>query len=211
MNSNTLAALSILAMTTTACATYGDDDMDTDMANAGMNDDMASAGMNDGMRNDTMMVGGAQMYANRNIIENAANSPIHTTLVSAVQAAGLADTLSGPGPFTVFAPTNAAFDKLPAGTVNTLLQPANREQLTSILTHHVVPGTITAENLVDMIRQAGGPANLRTVEGGTLTARMAGNNVIIVDEKGNTATVTQTDVMQSNGIIHVIDSVVMPG
>ena len=174
----------------------------------------ASYGMDDGAMasaDTTVMVGGAPMYPTRNIVENAVNSADHTTLVAAVKAAGLVDTLSGPGPFTVFAPTNAAFDKLPAGTVDTLLKPANKAMLTKILTYHVVPGRVSAEDLMMKIRQGGGMAKLTTVEGGTLTAKMMGGNVVLVDEKGGMATVTQADVFQSNGVIHVTNTVSMPG
>jgi uncharacterized surface protein with fasciclin (FAS1) repeats len=156
-------------------------------------------------------VGGAAMYPNRTIVQNAANSPIHTTLVAAVTAVGLVDTLSGAGPFTVFAPTNAAFAKLPAGTVDTLLQPANRAQLQAVLTYHVVAGRVTAADLMRRIRAGGGSARLTTVQGGTLTARMQGRNVILVDGRGGRARVTQADVMQSNGVIHVTDAVSLPG
>ncbi len=158
----------------------------------------------------TVSVGGAAMYPTRNIVENAVNSPIHTTLVAAVTAAGLADTLSGPGPFTVFAPTNAAFAKLPAGTVETLVMPANRATLTKILTYHVVSGRVSAADLIARINAGGGRAALTTVEGGTLTASLRGRSVILTDEKGGTAVVTQADVFQSNGVIHVTDSVSMP-
>jgi uncharacterized surface protein with fasciclin (FAS1) repeats len=157
------------------------------------------------------MVGGAAMYPSRNIVENAMNSADHTTLVAAVEAAGLVDTLSGEGPFTVFAPTNAAFDKLPAGTVQSLLEPANREMLRSILTYHVVPGAITSAGLMGMIVAGNGETKLTTVQGGTLTARMRGDWIVLVDAKGGTAVVTQADVMQSNGVIHVTDTVSMPG
>jgi uncharacterized surface protein with fasciclin (FAS1) repeats len=160
---------------------------------------------------DTATVGGAAMYASRNIVENAANSPLHTTLVAAVKAAGLVDTLSGPGPFTVFAPTNDAFAKLPAGTVDTLLQPGNRAMLQSVLTYHVVPGRVTAEELVGMIRAGGGRARLTTVQGGTLTASTMNGRVTLTDAKGGMAHVTQADVMQSNGVIHVTDAVSLPG
>ena len=177
------------------CATYGMDD-----------GEMASASAD-----TTVMVGGAAMYPTRNIIENAVNSADHTTLVAAVKAAGLVDTLSGPGPFTVFAPTNAAFAKLPEGTVDTLLKPENKAMLTKILTYHVVPGRVSAEDLMMKIKQGGGMAKLTTVEGGTLTAKMMGGNVVLVDEKGGMATVTQADVFQSNGVIHVTDTVSMPG
>jgi uncharacterized surface protein with fasciclin (FAS1) repeats len=156
------------------------------------------------------MVGGAAMYPSKDIVDNAVNSKDHTTLVAAVKAAGLVDTLKGPGPFTVFAPTNAAFDKLPGGTVDTLLKPENKDQLVKVLTYHVVPGRITSHKLVAMIKKDGGQATLKTVEGGTLTAMMSGDNVVIKDEKGDTATVTQADVMQKNGIIHVVDTVLLP-
>ena len=151
------------------------------------------------------------MYASRNIIENAVNSADHTTLVAAVKAAGLVDTLSGPGPFTVFAPTNAAFAALPAGTVDMLLKPENKAMLQTVLTYHVVPGRVTAADLMQQIRAGGGSARLTTVQGGTLTARMQGNNIVLVDAKGGTATVTQADVMQSNGVIHVTNAVSLPG
>jgi uncharacterized surface protein with fasciclin (FAS1) repeats len=174
--------------------------------NDGMNGPSASA-----QSRSTVTVGGAPMYASRNIIENAVNSRDHTTLVAAVKAAGLAETLSGPGPFTVFAPTNAAFSRLPAGTVEAALRPQNRSMLQSVLTYHVVPGRLTAADLMARIRAAGGSARLTTVQGGTLTARMSGNNIVLVDGRGGTATVTQANVMQSNGVIHVTNAVSMPG
>ncbi|WP_198350653.1 fasciclin domain-containing protein [Sphingomonas prati] len=155
-------------------------------------------------------VGGAPMYPNKTIVENAVNSKDHTTLVAAVKAAGLVDTLSGPGPFTVFAPTNAAFAKLPAGTVDTLLQPANKATLTSILTYHVVSGRMTAKDLTKAIKAGGGRATLTTVAGGTLTATMSGKRIMLTDAKGGMSHVTQGDVMQSNGVIHVVDTVLMP-
>lgn len=158
----------------------------------------------------TVMVGGAEMFPSRNIVENAVNSADHTTLVAAVKAAGLVETLSGPSPFTVFAPTNAAFAKLPTGTVDTLLKPENKAALSGVLTYHVVPGRVTASELMRMIEAGGGMARLTTVNGGTLTARVSGGNVVLVDAKGGTATVTQADVMQSNGIIHVTDAVSLP-
>lgn len=160
---------------------------------------------------DTTTVGGAAMYDSRNIIENAVNSSDHTTLVAAVKAAGLVDTLSGPGPFTVFAPTNDAFAKLPAGTVDTLLQPANLTTLQSVLTYHVVPGRVTAAELLAMIKAGGGRARLTTVQGGQLTASVMGGRVMLTDTKGGMAHVTQADVMQSNGVIHVTDAVSLPG
>ena len=159
----------------------------------------------------TSMVGGAEMFPTRNIIQNAVNSADHTTLVAAVKAAGLVDTLSGAGPFTVFAPTNAAFAKLPAGTVDTLLQPANKAMLQSILTYHVVPGRLTAANLMSKIRAGGGSARLTTVNGAILTARMMDGGIVLVDGKGGISHVTQANVMQSNGVIHVTDSVSLPG
>jgi uncharacterized surface protein with fasciclin (FAS1) repeats len=156
-------------------------------------------------------VGGAAMYPSKTIVANAVNSPDHTTLVAAVKAANLVDTLSGAGPFTVCAPTNAAFAKLPAGTVDTLLLPANRAMLQSVLTYHVVPGRIDAAELMRMISAGGGQAQLTTVQGATLTARMMGDRVMLTDAKGGMSHVTQADVMQSNGVIHVVDSVVLPG
>jgi uncharacterized surface protein with fasciclin (FAS1) repeats len=156
------------------------------------------------------MVGGAPMYANKNIIQNAMNSQDHTTLVAAVKAAGLADTLQGPGPFTVFAPVNAAFAMLPAGTVEMLLKPESKAQLTKILTYHVVPGRYDMMTLVKDIRQAGGRVSLKTVEGETLILSESGNMLMVTDQKGNTAQVTIPDVFQSNGVIMVVDKVLMP-
>ncbi len=158
----------------------------------------------------TPMVGGAAMYPSRNIVENAAQSKAHTTLVAAVKAAGLVDTLSGAGPFTVFAPTNAAFARLPAGTVDTLLRPENKPMLQSVLTYHVVAGRVSAAQLVGKIKAGGGMARLATVQGGTLVARLVGGKVVLTDEKGGRATVTQADVYQSNGVIHVTDAVSLP-
>ena len=155
-------------------------------------------------------VGGAAMYPTKTIVENAAKSKDHTTLVAAVQAAGLAETLSGPGPFTVFAPTNAAFKKLPAGTVDTLLKPENKAQLTSVLTYHVVSGTMTAKDIAGAIKTGGGTATLTTVQGEPLTASMRGSKLVLTDAKGGKSTVTIKDVRQSNGVIHVVDTVLMP-
>jgi uncharacterized surface protein with fasciclin (FAS1) repeats len=155
-------------------------------------------------------VGGAPMLPTKDIIDNAVTSKDHTTLVAAVKAAGLVDTLKGPGPFTVFAPTNAAFAALPAGTVDTLLKPENKGMLTGILTYHVVPGKVDAKSLVKMIEDGKGSASLKTVAGGTLTAKASGGKVMVTDEKGGTATVTIADVMQSNGVIHVVDKVLLP-
>jgi uncharacterized surface protein with fasciclin (FAS1) repeats len=156
------------------------------------------------------MVGGAPMYANKNIVENALNSKDHTTLVAAVKAAGLVDTLEGKGPFTVFAPTNEAFDKLPAGTVDTLVKPENKDMLVKILTYHVVPGKYTAAKLKKDIMQGNGTTTLKTVQGEMLTLTMEGADLVVKDEKGGIAHITTANVMQSNGIIHVIDSVLQP-
>jgi len=159
----------------------------------------------------TVTVGGAPMYPSRNIVENAVNSKDHTTLVAAVKAAGLVETLQSPGPFTVFAPTNAAFKKLPAGTVETLVKPENKQTLTGILTYHVVPGRMSAKNLMDAVKQGGGKAMLKTVAGGTLTIEAQGTKLIITDAKGDKSTVTIANVNQSNGVIHVVDTVLLPG
>ena len=157
-----------------------------------------------------VMVGGAPMLASKDIIDNAVNSKDHTTLVAAVKAAGLVETLKGPGPFTVFAPTNAAFAALPAGTVDTLLKPESKPTLTKVLTYHVVAGKYDAAALSKMIADGKGMASLKTVAGGTLTAKASGNAVMVTDEKGGTATVTIADVYQSNGVIHVVDKVLLP-
>ena len=156
------------------------------------------------------MVGGAPMLDSKNIVENAVNSKDHTTLVTALKAAGLVETLSGKGPFTVFAPTNAAFDKLPAGTVDTLLKPESKKTLTGILTYHVVAGKMSASDIVDAIKKGNGKAELKTVNGEKLTASLDDKDVIVTDAKGGKAKVTIADVMQSNGVIHVIDTVLMP-
>jgi uncharacterized surface protein with fasciclin (FAS1) repeats len=156
------------------------------------------------------MVGGAAMYPSKNIIQNAVNSKDHTTLVAAVKAAGLVDTLSGPGPFTVFAPTNEAFDKLPKGTVENLLKPENKATLTKILTYHVAAGKWTAASLMKAIHDNNGTYEFKTVSGGKLWAMMDGDKVAIKDEKGGKAWVTIADVDQSNGVIHVINAVLMP-
>jgi uncharacterized surface protein with fasciclin (FAS1) repeats len=151
----------------------------------------------------TVMVGGAAMFPSKNIVQNAVNSKDHTTLVAAVKAAGLVDTLESKGPFTVFAPTNAAFGKLPAGTVDTLVKPENKATLTKILTYHVVPGRLEASSLTD-------GKKLKTVEGEELTVKKSGDKVMIVDAKGGSSTVTIPNVNQSNGVIHVVDTVLMP-
>ena len=156
------------------------------------------------------MVGGAPMYPTKNIVENAVNSKDHTTLVAAVKAAGLVDTLMTPGPFTVFAPTNAAFKKLPAGTVETLVKPENKATLTKILTYHVVSGKLSAADLAQMVKDGGGQASLKTVEGENLTVTAKGRKLFITDAKGDVASITIADVFQSNGVIHVVNTVMQP-
>ncbi|QCE42313.1 fasciclin domain-containing protein [Psychroserpens sp. NJDZ02] len=162
------------------------------------------------MTKDTKMVGGAEMYPSKNIVENAVNSKDHTTLVAAVQAAELAGVLQSEGPFTVFAPTNAAFDKLPEGTVATLIKPENKEQLQTILKYHVVSGKWSAEAILGLIEKGDGKTMIETVSGGTLTAWLKGSDVYVTDENGNSAKVTIADVNQSNGVIHVVDAVLLP-
>ena len=156
------------------------------------------------------MVGGAAMYPTKNIVENAVNSKDHTTLVAAVKAAGLVDTLEGAGPFTVFAPTNEAFAKLPAGTVDTLLKPENKDTLTKVLTYHVVAGKLDGAAIKKMVKEGHGTAELKTVSGGKLWVMAKGGKIMLKDEKGGMANVTIADVYQSNGVIHVIDTVLMP-
>lgn len=173
-----------------------DADMNTTMA--------ASAEM------ENPMVGGAAMYPTKNIVENAVNSKDHTTLVAAVKAAGLVDTLASPGPFTVFAPTNAAFEKLPAGTVDSLVKPENKGTLTAVLTYHVVAGKMTSADVAAAIKAGNGTATLTTVQGGKLKAMMMGDKLVLTDAKGGKSTVTIANVMQSNGVIHVVDTVLMP-
>lgn len=198
MRTLNLAAAAMLlagASFVSACSTMGED-MDGPSASA--------------RAESSVMVGGAAMYPSRNIIENAVNSRDHTTLVAAVKAAGLVETLSGAGPFTVFAPMNSAFERLPAGTVPTLLRPENQGMLQKVLTYHVVPGRLTAADLMQRIKAGGGMARLTTAQGGTLTAKMSGRNIVLMDAKGGMSTVVQGDVMQSNGVIHVTDRVSMP-
>ncbi|AEG94766.1 fasciclin domain-containing protein [Ramlibacter tataouinensis] len=180
---------------------------------SGMNNSGSGAGMgaSASASANTKMVGGAPMFPSKDIVDNAVNSKDHTTLVAAVKAAGLVDTLKSPGPFTVFAPTNAAFSALPAGTVDTLLKPENKATLTKVLTYHVVPGRVDAAALARQIQAGGGKAMLKTASGGTLTATMSGPNVLITDDKGGAATVTIADVYQSNGVIHVVNKVLLPG
>lgn len=162
------------------------------------------------MKSDNPMVGGAAMYKNKDIVDNAVNSKDHTTLVAAVKAAGLVETLKGKGPFTVFAPTNAAFEALPAGTVDTLLKPENKATLTKVLTYHVVAGNYDSKSIAKAIKKGNGTATLTTVAGGKLMAKMDGDSLVLTDEKGGTSRVTIADVRQSNGYIHVIDTVVLP-
>lgn len=159
---------------------------------------------------NTVMVGGAAMYPTKNIIENAVNSKDHTTLVAAVKAAGLVETLEGPGPFTVFAPTNEAFDKLPKGTVETLLKPENKSMLTGILTYHVVSGKLSSQDLMKMVKEGNGTAELTTVAGGKLWVMRKGGKLWVKDEKGGVAEITIKDVNQSNGVIYVVDKVLLP-
>ena len=162
-------------------------------------------------KEQTVSVGGAPMYPSKTIVQNAVNSKDHTTLVAAVKAAGLVDTLSGPGPFTVFAPTNSAFAKLPAGTVDNLLKPANKGKLVEVLTYHVVPGRLSAKDLMDAAKSNGGKAKFKTVEGEELTVASKGNVLTVWDSKGNTSRITIQNVFQSNGVIHVVDTVLLPG
>ena len=164
----------------------------------------------DSMAEKTVNVGGAPMYPSKNIIQNAVNSKDHTTLVAAVKAAGLVDTLMSPGPFTVFAPVNKAFEKLPKGTVETLLKPENKNTLTAVLTYHVVPGKLSAQALKARVQAGSGKAMLTTVEGGKLTVMEAGRQLEIIDAKGDKSLVTIADVNQSNGVIHVVDTVLLP-
>src|SRR6187200_3380560 len=163
------------------------------------------------MKEQTVTVGGAPMYPSKNIVQNAVNSKDHTTLVAAVKAAGLVDTLQSPGPFTVFAPTNDAFAKLPAGTVDTLLKPENKDALVGVLTYHVVPGRYTAKDIMAMVKKDGGKTMLKTVEGEDLTFGVKDGALWVWDSKGNAAKITIKNVMQSNGVIHVIDAVLMHG
>lgn len=158
----------------------------------------------------TVMVGGAAMYPSKNIVENAVNSKDHTTLVAAVKAAGLVETLQSPGPFTVFAPMNKAFDELPAGTVDKLLLPESKQTLTSVLTYHVISGKLSSTDLMEKIKAGGGKTTLKTVQGESLTFMMKGKDLWVMDAKGGKAKVTIKDVNQSNGVIHVIDKVLMP-
>lgn len=162
------------------------------------------------MQKDTKMVGGAEMYPTKDIVSNAVNSKDHTTLVAAVKAAELVETLQGDGPFTVFAPTNAAFENLPEGTVTALLKPENKGTLQSVLTYHVLAGKFSSKDIMKAIKKGGGKATFKTVNGAMMSAMMDGKELILKDVSGNTSTVTIADVNQSNGVIHVIDTVVLP-
>jgi uncharacterized surface protein with fasciclin (FAS1) repeats len=163
------------------------------------------------MKEQTVTVGGAPMFPSKNIVQNAVNSKDHTTLVAAVKAAGLVDTLQSPGPFTVFAPTNDAFAKLPAGTVDTLLKPENKQTLTTVLTYHVVAGRMSAKDLMDKVKANGGKAMFKTVAGGEITIAEKNGKLSIWDAKGGSAQITIQNVNQSNGVIHVVDTVLLPG
>ena len=192
MNIKALTAVAAVALTAAACAPM-DGDMNT------MNDDAELA-----------YVGGAAMFPDKTIVTNASTSPIHTTLVNAVQQADLVDTLNSPGPFTVFAATDDAFDQVPQQTINSLMMDENRAQLRKVLTYHVIPGRITAADLMTRIRAGNGRVTLPTIAGDRLTFEMRGDMVMLTGFNGSTATVTQADVMQSNGVIHVVDGVLLP-
>ena len=200
MNTKSVALTVALAAALGACSSMSD----SGMSHRGMSSSSAGASA-------PVMVGGAPMYASKDIVDNAVNSKDHTTLVAAVKAAGLVDTLKGPGPFTVFAPTNAAFDKLPSGTVDTLLKPQNKPMLTKVLTYHVVAGRLDAAELMRRIQAGGGRATLTTVEGATLTAMPEGGTIVLRDARGGMSHVTTANVYQSNGVIHVVDGVLLPG
>jgi len=213
LSSMSLAACSKPATDTTAdtATPAADAAADTAAMPAPMPEPAADTSADAGMATQNPMVGGAPMYAEKDIVDNAMNSKDHTTLVAAVKAAGLVDTLKGAGPFTVFAPTNAAFDKLPKGTVDTLLKPDMKADLTKVLTYHVVPGKVDAAALKQQITAGNGSAMLKTVQGETLTAKDDGKGgIVLTDAKGGTSHVTTADVMQKNGVIHVVDTVLMP-
>ena len=206
-----LLALAILtASLSAACSPKQESETAMPVADPAPTTEMAAAEPAATMQAANPMVGDAEMFADKDIIDNAVNSKDHTTLVAAVKAAGLVDTLKGAGPFTVFAPTNAAFDALPAGTVDTLLKPEMKADLTKVLTYHVVAGKVDAAALSELIAAGGGTATVTTVQGEALTAKAAGNGITLTDAKGNVANVTTADVYQSNGVIHVVDKVLMP-
>jgi uncharacterized surface protein with fasciclin (FAS1) repeats len=205
------SSLALAACSQPADSTSADASTDTAMPSADLATPAPSAATTaEAGAASNPMVGGAPMYADKDIVDNAVNSKDHTTLVAAVKAAGLVDTLKGPGPFTVFAPTNAAFEALPAGAVDGLLKPEMKADLTKVLTYHVVPGRLDAAALKSQIDTGGGSATLTTVAGAPLTARAGADGITLTDAKGNQARVTTADVMQSNGVIHVIDTVLMP-
>ena len=207
----TLIASALLACIATACSPKTEAETTVPVADAAPAAEMPAAMPEAApMPAANPMVGGAEMFADKDIIDNAVNSKDHTTLVAAVKAAGLVDTLKGAGPFTVFAPTNAAFAALPAGTVDTLLKPENKPTLTKVLTYHVVAGKWDAAAISKMIADGKGMATIKTVAGGTLTAKASGKTIMLTDEKGGTANVTIADVYQSNGVIHVVDKVLLP-
>ena len=210
MNKTLIATAILAACMATACSAKTDADSAPAMGETAPDAEMPAATEAAAMPAANPMVGGAEMFADKDIIDNAVNSKDHTTLVAAVKAAGLVDTLKGAGPFTVFAPTNAAFDALPAGTVDKLLKPDMKADLAKILTYHVVPGKLDATALGEQIAAGGGSATLNTVQGEALIAKAAGNGITITDAKGNVATITTADVYQSNGVIHVVDKVLMP-
>ena len=202
------AGAALLALLAVGACASGSGGGSTKMAAASPSSLSSAAMMSPG---STVMVGGEAMYPNKTIVANAVNSKDHTTLVAAVKAADLVDTLSGAGPFTVFAPTNAAFAALPAGTVDTLLKPENKGTLSSVLTYHVVPGRLDSAALRERVRAGGGKAELTTAAGGRLTVAMNGpRNLVVTDASGNTAEVSTYDVYQSNGVIHVVDHVLLP-
>jgi len=198
-------AMFAVLLTQTACGPKTEKNDDAMMDR----DDRMESNMDEREEEKTVKVGGAEMYPSKNIIENASNSEDHTTLVAAVKAADLVGTLEGAGPFTVFAPTNKAFEKLPKGTVENLLLPENKKKLTNILTYHVVAGSLDSDQLEAMIEQGGGKAELTTVQGGKLWVSKKMGKIILTDEKGGTAQIDTKDVYQSNGVIHVIDAVAM--
>lgn len=204
-----LTAASVALIGLSGCSS---DPAETPTNTATADDGMMNAEMagNGNMASTTTMVGGAEMFPDKTIVDNAVNSPIHTTLVAAVKQAGLVDTLSGAGPFTVFAPTDTAFAALPAGTVDGLLKPDAKPTLTKVLTYHVVPGRLTAADLAGKIKAGGGKATLTTVEGEPLTLTSDGTTITITGMGGSKATVSQADVLQSNGVIHVVDGVLLP-
>ena len=213
MKFNRLAAIfaATAAITVGACTKPEEAVVNNDvLLDDGMMNESAMGDPNSMASDAPVMVGGAEMLPSKTIVENASKSADHTTLVAAVKAAELVDTLSGAGPFTVFAPTNAAFAKLPAGTVDGLLKPAAKADLTKVLTYHVVPGTMTAAQISSAIKAGGGKAALTTVQGAKLTATEAGGTVTLTDAKGGKSIVTQADVMQSNGVVHVVDAVLLP-